>query len=137
MSTSTISARPSPRQPQQPPAPKPAEARWGWGQRPRAGRGYLQINSVMYQVDEHEFEHESGWDGRLWDLTKADGTTYRVVLDREDVLTCDCPDATYRPHREHCCKHCTALREAYQWLEDQQARETAAAEYPAGVEPPF
>jgi hypothetical protein len=45
------------------------------------------------------------------------------------------PDATYRPHREHCCKHCTALREAYQWLEEQQAREAAAAQY-AG-DPPF
>jgi hypothetical protein len=88
----------------------------------------------MYQVDEHDFEHESGWGGRLWDLTKADGTTYRVVLDREDVLTCDCPDAVYR-NREHCCKHAVCLRAAYEWLEGQQRREAAAAEY--ADEPPF
>jgi hypothetical protein len=90
----------------------------------------------MYQVTEHQFEHENGYGGRLWDLMKPDGTTYRIVLDRDDELTCDCPDAVYRGH-EHCCKHCTAVREAYQWLEAQEAREAAAAEYPTDVEPPF
>jgi hypothetical protein len=86
----------------------------------------------MYMVSEFQAEHEGGWGFAFWDLMKPDGTTYRIVCDRDGNLSCDCPDATYR---ERTCKHATALREAYQWLEDQQRREAAAAAYTG--DPPF
>jgi hypothetical protein len=89
---------------------------WSWLQEPRNGRGYLRIGGTLYQVTEQEFEHESGWGGWLADLMKPDGTTYRIVLDRDGDLTCDCPDAVYRD-REHCCKHARAVREAFDALD--------------------
>src|SRR5262249_37452930 len=114
----TVAGRPTRRQ-RKPAAPKPLT--WEWLMRPVRGRGYLRINDTLYQVTEQESEYESGWGGRLWDLEKPDGTTYRLVIDRDDTLTCDCPDAVYREH-EHTCKHGLCVREAYLALEMEQAR---------------
>jgi hypothetical protein len=98
-----------------------------------AGRGYLQTNGTLYQVTEQEFEHENGFGGRLWDLQKPSGTTYRPVNDRDGDLSCDCPDAVDR-HHELCCKHVVRLGEAYRRLEERACEEAAAVEY-AGEAP--
>jgi hypothetical protein len=69
---------------------------WAWLIRPGADLvGYLAINGTAYQVSEQQFDHD-GYADRLWDLRKSDGTTYRLCRDRDQDLTCDCPDATYR-----------------------------------------
>ncbi len=126
MCQSTISPATSQRKP----AAKPLS--WSWLLRPQAGAGYLEINGTLYHVAEQQFEYDRGMAGRLWDVRKPDGTTYRVCENAEGELACDCPDATFRTRR---CKHATAVREAYAALEAEER--LAAFLAPVPVNTPF
>lgn len=118
------------------PEPKPVPMpEWSWLLRPTNGRGYLVIAQTTYQVTEQQFEFHNGMGGRLWDLMKSDGTTYRITLNHDDDLVCDCPDSTYR---NHTCKHALALQAAFNEL-NRLARLDAwlAAMEPVPADCPF
>jgi hypothetical protein len=106
-----------------------------WLMRPKNGKGFLAINGTVYYISEREFTYENGWAGRLWLLRKPDGKTYQLTLDRDDNLTCDCPDATYR-HDGTSCKHIRSVRAAYEWLEGRVELESAL-QRADGEEAPF
>jgi hypothetical protein len=83
-----------------------------------------------------------GHAGRLWDLTKSDGTVYRLTLDADGDLDCDCPDAVYRGSRipGQVCKYGQALTAAYSDLDRYDrlaAFLTEPVAVPAGEELPF
>ncbi len=116
-----------------PPAPRPvtrnqtnrrpaatAFPAWEWLMQPVNGQAFLALAGTAYLVAEAQFDHSNGQGGRLWELRKADGTTYRLAVDVEGELACDCPDALYR-HREHTCKHATCLRAALADLDRRAA----------------
>jgi hypothetical protein len=110
-----------------PPAARPLT--WYWLLRPQVDLvGYLAINGAAYQVREQQFEYETGMAGRLWDLRKPDGTTYRLTLNHDGDLACDCPDATYRGRA---CKHVHAVQAAYEQL-DREERLAAFLDEPTG-----
>jgi hypothetical protein len=103
---------------------------WSWLVRPGAGLvGFLRINDTLYRVSEQQFTYDNGLAGRLWDLTKSDGTNYRLTETAEGELACDCQDALYRQH-EHTCKHCTSLRAAYLKLADDERLTAFQADIP-------
>jgi hypothetical protein len=107
--------------------PRPVTFEW-------LGRGFLRLNDAVYRVSEQQFEYENGMGGRLWDLRKPDGTTYRITLNADGDLACDCPDAIYRG-REHCCKHVRGLRAAL--LHRDRADRLAAFLAPVPEAAPF
>jgi hypothetical protein len=111
---------------------------WSWLVRPRAGVGYLTIAGTIYQTTETQFEHDNGMASMLWDLRKPDGTTYRICLDAEDRLCCDCPNAIYR-ERECSCKHALCLAAGLNELSRlaQLDRWLAEIETPSDVVPPL
>jgi YD repeat-containing protein len=110
-----------------------AAREWAWVIPPAADLvGYLDIRGTIYRVSEQQFEYDSGLAGRLWDVRKPDGTTYRVTLDADGALACDCPDATYR---ERECKHCRHVRDAYAELARVAALDAFLT--PAPIDAPF
>jgi hypothetical protein len=130
-----VPARPyTPAAPVAPPPPV-AMPEWHWLLEPSHGRGYLSINGTIYQTTEIGFTFDNGQGGRLWDLTKADGTTYRLCADHDADLTCDCPDATYR---ERTCKHVLALQAGFNELNRlERLRNWLAATLPIIAGCPF
>lgn len=121
----------------------PGRPAWEWTLRPSPRpmgwhAGILAINGTPY-LAECTFEQNDEYGTFcIIDLRRTGGTHYRIVFDPQGTPTCDCPDATYRPEREHCCKHCQAvlaacedlsrceptaddLAEFGEWLAEQQA----------------
>ena len=110
----------------------PAPVSFKWHVRPSSGPGLLEINGTLYLVTEQQFEHENAVGGRLWDLKKADGITYRLALNADADLACDCPHAVYR-HAETTCKHVRGLMPALEELDRQERLERFLA--PGGPTP--
>jgi hypothetical protein len=117
------------------PVTRPAVPDWRWVITPGADLvGYLDIRGTIYRGREQQFEYENGMAGRLWDVRKPDGTTYRLTLNAEGELACDCPDATYR-RDGHGCKHCTSIQAAYAELDRLAALDAFLT--PASIDAPF
>jgi hypothetical protein len=82
----------------------------------------LDIEGTTYSA-ECFFVADAGHVWQIVDLTKRDGTTYRLSFGRGGEH-CDCPQSVYRRCR---CKHVATVRAALDWLEAKERAEWADA----------
>jgi hypothetical protein len=114
---SPVPAKPDNPAPDGPPIAAAARP-YQWLMPPRGGWGLLQIGETVYAVHECHFDDPDGRTCFCVRLRRQAGLIeYRLCLNRDNELACDCPDATYRDRE---CKHVHAVRDGYAQLDRER-----------------